>query len=96
MDSKKEATEEEPENAAIGTGYRALEKLAPDAQARVLAYVQGRFKINAITPEKIDVGHSREPENASETVAVEDSPDGPKAEDGGLEGISPVAKKWMI
>jgi hypothetical protein len=96
MDSKKEATEEEPEIAAIGTVYRALEKLAPDARARVLAYVQGKFKINAATAEKNDAGQSRDPENASESTVLEDSPEGTKAEDDGLEGISPVAKKWMI
>ncbi|MBZ5698620.1 MAG: hypothetical protein LAN18_08740 [Acidobacteriia bacterium] len=95
MNSKKKMTEQEPEIAAIGTVYKALEKLAPEAQARVLSYVRGKLKINAPIPEQGNVGHPKEAEDTPATIAIEGTPEGPKAEEDGLEGISPVAKKWM-
>ncbi len=95
MNGKKNVTEHEPEIAAIGTVYRALEILAPEAQVRVLTYVWCKLKINAPMPACGDVTQANGPEVTSETGVGQGSTEDQKVEESGLEGISPVAKKWI-
>ena len=87
-----------PEVAAIGAVHAALVRLEPEAQARVLNYVAQMLKI---TP---PLHGERFPEHAEEKTR-DDSAEASKGDahtqetepaDTEIEGISPVAKKWMV
>jgi len=95
MKSKKLATEPDPEIVAIGAVYAALEKLSPEAQVRVLNYVAGKLKISAPIPEFDQVSQPREIDETLAPPANAGAPASARAEEDGLEGISPVARKWM-
>lgn len=85
----------DPEITAIGAVHKALEKLAPDARARVFAYVAGKLGISLSTPgaqRATDEGPT-EP-SVSEKPADRESGAAARVEDG-LDSVSPVAKKWM-
>lgn len=92
MNRKAPVTEENPEIAAIGTVYRAVEKLAPEDQVRVLTYVWEKLKLKS----GLGLGkYTGEADDTQGATASEKTSESSRAEEGGLEGISPVAKKWM-
>lgn len=76
------------EIAAIGQVHSALRKLDPGAQERVLAYVQAKLNLT-LTRKK--------PEQPAEPIRAPVSPmeEHDHSDTGELEGISPVAAKWM-
>jgi hypothetical protein len=77
---------------AISTVYAALKGLQPDAQERVLTYVAGKLKIQA------PALHTRNDrlETQGETTDPPVREDAAEKEVGdALEGVSPVARKWM-
>jgi hypothetical protein len=88
----KAATQEDQEIGAIGTVYSALRDLDGSAQQRVIDYVRRKLNVPGTANDAHDdhrdessgaVETEREPESSAE--AVEDD----------LEGVSPVARKWM-
>ena len=93
--SKTDETENDPELAAMGSVYTILKKLDRETQIRVIEYVSGRLKLK--TRESVDepinengdvsAGNS-EFQHDAKTDASEDLQDE-------LQGISPVAVKWM-
>jgi hypothetical protein len=90
---KKRVLEQDPEIAAIGSVDQALEGLSPEAQERVLRYVANKRNIDSALnrPHETSTESSEELSSATnESEAVET-----KNPDDGLEGISPVARKWM-
>jgi hypothetical protein len=93
--AKKSTVEHDPEISAISTVYKALRELNPDAHARVLHYVAGKLKIDIRKLREATVSN----EEGAETESEATSPQLGKASeviDDGLEGVSPVAKRWMI
>jgi hypothetical protein len=94
--SKKQTNDLDPEIAAMGIVHRALETLPQEAQVRVLNYVADKLKVASPVQES---GHASHPVR-SEPAEDYQTPERPQAEpasaEEGLEGISPVAKKWMV
>ncbi|THJ12076.1 MAG: hypothetical protein CAF43_005320 [Nitrospira sp. CG24C] len=92
---KKQIAKVDPEIVAISEVHAALKDLEPDAQSRVLTYVAGKLKIAPATFETQQdlVERQREVELDSRTNEIASG--GREQEGEGLEGISPVAKKWM-
>lgn len=92
--TKQDATVDE-EIAAISSVYAALKELEPEAQARVLKYVAEKLKIRDLMQD--DDAASRQ--EISEATYEDRKYEGPaeRREDASeeLEGISPIAKKWM-
>jgi hypothetical protein len=91
---KKIITKPDREIVAISEVYDALKGLEPEAQARVLSYVATKLKIEAALeinpPERLMTLDDPRDARPTEARAAE-MPD-PQDD---LEGISPVAKKWM-
>jgi hypothetical protein len=83
--------ESEPEIVAIGTVYAALKELEPDAQKRVLTWVAAKLKIDYSTREP-NLQRRDEDQDDGGTESVEDEREDTN---GVLEGISPVAKRWI-
>ncbi|SRR5258706_37590 len=87
--------ERDPEILAISAVFQALRNLDPDAQSRVLGYVAGKLRIAGPTGEAAsaprEVRHDELPEVGAPESATLRGDDVP----GELEGISPVARKWM-
>lgn len=92
---KKQTTKVDPEIVAISEVYAALKDLEPDAQSRVLIYVAGKLKIAAPTLETQQDLVEKQREVGLDARTNEIAAGGREHEDEGLEGISPVAKKWM-
>jgi len=88
MARKKRSQNTDPEILAISEVYTALKGLPPDAQSRVISYVIGKLSIG---PAEIDdANKDQEPLVAplkEQERVIKESDD--------LEGISPIAKKWM-
>lgn len=85
-----------PEIAAISTVHSALKDLEPDAQARVLSYVAQMLKIRSSEFRTDATGTSGQRDDAAGAVAVHaDVSESRTEDDDELEGISPVARKWM-
>lgn len=105
MATKKESTKSEalkstnlsgiaPEADAIKRVHAALEPLSKEARARVMSYISQMLEIpKQCLPEQ----YEPEPraEHQLQSYAVTQEPSGSN-EEYGLEGVSPVAKKWMI
>ncbi|MBZ5540089.1 MAG: hypothetical protein LAN61_06150 [Acidobacteriia bacterium] len=92
MNSKKQLTKKNPEIAAIGIVYGAVEKLTHEEAARVLSYVWDKLNLkSAPGTGKLE----KDIEDTFEPLPSEKSSESSKVEEGGLEGISPVARKWM-
>jgi hypothetical protein len=93
--TKKPTNEPDSEIVAISAVYSALKDLKPEAQSRVLSYVAGKLKITAETldPQREQAERSLEyvPAAHAKESAAEPKEDANEE----LEGISPVAKKWM-
>jgi hypothetical protein len=85
------------EIGAIGIVHGALEKLESDARVRVLSYVGNMFGISIGLGGQSDIDHPLEarvvePERSKEReIAAGEDSQNPSD----LEGISPVARKWM-
>lgn len=82
----------DPEIIAISTVFTALNKLTPDAQSRVLDYVQRKLKkepapeaILSDDSAPIETGTQIERQNSSASAGEDDTDD----------GINSVARKWM-
>ena len=89
---KKPTVESDPEITAIGSVYKALGGLAPEAQARVLKYVSDKLSISA----SIEVIEGAPPRPTEEPVRVTNAvQEQTKGAEDGLEGISPAGRKWM-
>jgi|SRR5581483_1345337 len=86
------ANESDPEITAIAAVYDALKNLDAAAQARVLQYVAG--KLGVTTP---DSPRSFSETSGGDKYRQEDVPNikSAPAESDDLDGISPVAIKWM-
>lgn len=92
---KKQTAKVDPEIVAISEVHAALKDLEPDAQFRVLTYVAGKLKITPATLETQQDLVEKQREVELDSRANEIASGGREQEDEGLEGISPVAKKWM-
>ena len=92
--TKKYIPEPDPEIAAIGEVYRALGKLAPEARARVLNYVAGKLNIGAPVQAE-EASHQAHHEASQEDTGSQQDPESIGDRGSGLEGVSPVAKRWM-
>jgi hypothetical protein len=85
------------EITAISKVYEALKGLAPEAQMRVLSYVAAKLNIEAPTPESAPERRARLPEDDDERNerGAETKQEAKQDSDDELEGISPVARKWI-
>lgn len=92
---KKQTTKVDPEIVAISEVYAALKDLELNAQSRVLIYVAGKLKIAPPTLETQQDLAEKQREVGLDARTNEIAAGGREHEDEGLEGISPVAKKWM-
>ncbi len=90
--AKKPNNQPDPEIVAISDVYGALKMLAPDAQSRVLSYVAGKLKIATH-----EIHLEQEQREKTTEVGRNEKPDAESMGEEGdhLEGISPVAKRWM-
>jgi hypothetical protein len=84
--AKQTKTTDDPEIFAISEVYAALKDLEPDARARVLDYVAGKFNIPK--PAKF------EKEDITPSISSNPRETNLEAEDD-MEGISPAGKKWI-
>jgi hypothetical protein len=85
----------DPEFDAMQMAYSALRALDTDARRRVIEYVMRRFSIGSLS-----VGEDSRPDSSltrQETVTnqISRSAEPDHAEEEGVEGISPIAQKWM-
>jgi hypothetical protein len=94
--SKKRTNALDPEITAMGIVHKALENLPQEAQARVLNYVADKLKVASPVQESGDTKHPVRSEVAEAYPAPERPQAEPAGPEEGLEGISPVAKKWMV
>jgi hypothetical protein len=94
MNKQKHSTELNPEIAAVNIVYEALKTLDPEIQRRVLEYAARMLKISvpAGEPESTRYPEREEPR---EEKSIEAASGSVKTDEGGNEGISPVAQKWM-
>ena len=101
------AFENDPELSAMAVVFNALRSLDEDAKNRVLEYVENRrgIKIAIYTAAKYDdatkptlIQHTPTKENSivSEIPPASTQAEEAQTEDDELEGISPIARKWMI
>jgi len=91
--TRKATAEPDLEIAAIGEVYEALKGLDQQAQSRVLKYVAGKLNLESSAPG----GESQERRQddlrdpiPKESVRADDIDSQPE-----LEGVSPIARKWM-
>jgi hypothetical protein len=95
MSKENEVTEVNPEITAISVVYETVRKLEPEVQARVLNYVARMLKIDLrLSEDELSRPPGTAFEHASGEKPAEGTGEGAKAKNG-LEGISPVAQKWM-
>jgi len=83
----------EPEIAAMSGVHGLLKELDPEAQKRVLTWVIGRLNVELSNRDALST-HSDAvniTESAASSIAEPEVDD----HDGVLEGVSPVAKKWI-
>jgi hypothetical protein len=97
---KPTANEPNAEIAAIAAVYKALEGLTPEAQSRVLGYVARMLDIKFSPAEEDETTSTRPPDLSSVTgssvpTGKMSQPEVSATGEDGLEGISPVARKWM-
>lgn len=87
----------DPEVSAINAVVTALRDLDPPTQQNVIDYVVRRFKLRASSMEDAWTTPPPAPDAGPEPQEVLEEKPGTKGDQGddGLEGISPVARKWM-
>jgi hypothetical protein len=93
--TKTKQPERDPEILAIEMVYDALHELTAEAQARVLTYVARKLKLGS--PDLLEdhgVPHERA-QFRSDRPGSNDPDETTLVGEEGMEGISPVAKKWM-
>jgi hypothetical protein len=83
---------EDPEITALTAVYAALKELDPDAQKRVLEYVAKKVGVAPAQGGDSDTLNSSSAPNDSSLTSRNARTD---EEEIGIEGISPVAMKWM-
>jgi hypothetical protein len=89
----KSTVKQDPEFAAMSAVYAAIKDLQPEIQTRVLKYVADKLNLTHIhtqrTPQVEELAEEP-PDTEFETVTE-------RGRNGGdeLEGISPVARKWL-
>ena len=91
---KTPTAELDPEIVAISAVHAALKGLESDVQARVLNYVAVMLKLSPPTSGTDKVLQPLESEQSADFSAIKRMEGAPETDDE-LEGISPVAKKWM-
>jgi hypothetical protein len=96
MSRENNVTDVNPEITAISVVYEAVRKLESEAQTRVLNYVARMLKISFRIPED-ESSRPSEPvyERAQDEKPGQGTGVGANPKDG-LEGISPVAQKWIM
>ncbi len=81
----------DPEVIAISTVFNAIKDLSPDAQSRVMDYVQRKMRRvsadNLPPADSVKTTEDTSPEDLSPPTA----PQGDETDD----GINPIARKWM-
>jgi hypothetical protein len=97
---KKAIAKEDSEIAAIGVVFAALKGLDKEAASRVINYVAKKIGIE-VEKSKDEGQSGHETENSSEAQGkFEEKEEAAKekrnAEDASTDGISPIAKKWII
>ena len=92
---KKEVEGTDPEFAAMSAVYAALKGLDSGGQARVLTYVAAKLQISMGNPEQSDDSGIQQRRDIIESRQYEDHHSGKQQTGDELEGISPVARKWM-
>lgn len=108
MTEKMELTlNEDAELTAMAAVFNALRALDPEAQNRVLEYVERRLGVQRtgiLTLKKTEQSQLSAPEQPLKEVKADspgeksstlDRDDHEQSDDGDLEGISPIARKWM-
>jgi len=93
--SAESATEQDPEIVAISAVYASLKKLEPEAQKRVLNYVAMKLNIGTSVGSSLPTEIDSLPEPEVEVQTKERASESAEQTGEALEGISPVAKKWM-
>jgi hypothetical protein len=87
----RKSVDSDPEINAISIVYDALRALNPDAQRRVLEYVEGKLGLRLLRSEG-ETYQALEGEDLPSAASTQQT----ETEDSGAsEGISPVALKWM-
>lgn len=86
----------DPEIIAISEVYASLKNLDSEAQSRVLSYVAGKLKIKFHTSDTHSEIQGNSSEYSTEQHGNENDEDDKDQFDDEIEGISPVAKKWML
>jgi|SRR5579859_7002945 len=94
--NKKQPNDLDPEIIAMGVVHKAVKDLSPDAQGRVLSFVAEKLKIVTQVREPSYSQYAERSEPVEPSVGVDRQQAEPARTEDGLEGISPVAKKWMI
>jgi hypothetical protein len=95
MKHKSPASDQDPEIVAISAVYTALKNLNQESQKRVIDYVCGKLGL------KRSEGFTETDEDSNSESLPEARTHSERAEQSGgegteeLEGISPVARKWM-
>ena len=92
MAQKEESGNGEPEIVAIGEVYAALKNLDGAAQTRVMNYVAQKLNISFEVP--LTETYTSDQQSRDLPIGKTEPWAKPVAEDD-LEGVSPVAKKWM-
>src|SRR5260370_11364031 len=93
--TKEAIAEQDPEIVAISDVYLALKRLEPEAQARVLSYVAAKLKVDISTAEIDSSPHAKPAEDARDDRANAKGTEAKEEVQDELEGISPVARKWI-
>src|SRR5262245_38461334 len=86
----------DPEFVALATVFDALQGLNAEAQERVIDYVIQKLGLGARLRTMVNPSHS--PEALTDGASAPGRPPtlpATQLEEGGLEGISALAKKWM-
>lgn len=93
---RRQTPKDDPEIVAISAVYAALKDLAQDSQSRVLSYVAGKLNITSCQFEALQDEREKHRQEAPDARTGESAAGGREHEEEGLEGISPVAKRWMV
>lgn len=84
----------DPEITAISVVHGALKGLDSDSQARVLNYVAQKLKVSGVSSQSEPIrSHFQDPPSDGVHEEPKEVPRNDDSDE--LEGISPVAKKWM-
>lgn len=85
----------DPEIMAMSAVLKAVKQLEPDAQSRVLGYVAAKLGIALTKTKSVDAAAHKVTDRADEAADSETSEEAEDDADDELQGISPVAKRWI-